>query len=473
MSIANLPSGYRQVEYIQSSGTQYVDTGFQPNGNTRVICDFQITKEYDSSRAIFGARTSGTSQVYVLFHIGTNSFRNDYYGNIETIAVTNELARMTVDKNKNVTTLDGNTQTYTAVTTSTPYNLFLFACNYTGEVRYLAYVKIYSCQIYDNGTLVRNFVPCINPSSVVGLYDTVNAKFYDNSGTGVFTAGRKVYKESEVAKLEYIESDGSQYVDTEFKPNQDSRVVMEAQPTNVVSNGYHCIFGCRGDGLLFELYKASAGSWNLTFLYGSKYTNYFTIDWSAKHTFEINKNVATVDGVSKTETTSAFQLAYNLYLGVDNNGGTPNGFTPMKIYSCQIYDNGALTRDYYPAEIEGEIGLWDAISGVLYTDGAGGTFIAGPYLAVDTPANFEQILAVYLRWEAVDCEAYKIYRNGSLIGTTTDTFYVDITAEQNTEYTYTLIAYRGATESDPTELTVYTRSGYFVIKPLIESAFFQ
>ena len=41
MSIVNLPSGYRQVEYIQSSGTQYVDTGFAPNQDTRCVLDAQ------------------------------------------------------------------------------------------------------------------------------------------------------------------------------------------------------------------------------------------------------------------------------------------------------------------------------------------------------------------------------------------------------------------------------------------------
>ena len=38
-----LPSGYTQYEYIESSGTQYIDTGFKPNQNTRTVIDFQAT----------------------------------------------------------------------------------------------------------------------------------------------------------------------------------------------------------------------------------------------------------------------------------------------------------------------------------------------------------------------------------------------------------------------------------------------
>jgi hypothetical protein len=41
--------------------------------------------------------------------------------------------------------------------------------------------KLYSCQIYDNGTLIRDYVPCLNEVGVVGLYDKVENKFYGNA----------------------------------------------------------------------------------------------------------------------------------------------------------------------------------------------------------------------------------------------------------------------------------------------------
>lgn len=34
---SRLPEGYAEVQYIQSSGTQYVDTGFKPNQDSRVL----------------------------------------------------------------------------------------------------------------------------------------------------------------------------------------------------------------------------------------------------------------------------------------------------------------------------------------------------------------------------------------------------------------------------------------------------
>ena len=50
-------------------------------------------------------------------------------------------------------------------------------------------MAVYSCQIYANGNLIRDFVPCVDFTGNAGLYDLVGGKFYGNAGTGSFTAG--------------------------------------------------------------------------------------------------------------------------------------------------------------------------------------------------------------------------------------------------------------------------------------------
>ena len=49
-----LPSGYTQVEYIESTGTQYIDTGIIPTNNTKFEMDFQLTDITPSNVAVFG-----------------------------------------------------------------------------------------------------------------------------------------------------------------------------------------------------------------------------------------------------------------------------------------------------------------------------------------------------------------------------------------------------------------------------------
>ena len=50
-------------------------------------------------------------------------------------------------------------------------------------------MRLYACKFYENGVLVRNYVPSQNPDNVIGLYDCVTKTFYSNAGTGVFTGG--------------------------------------------------------------------------------------------------------------------------------------------------------------------------------------------------------------------------------------------------------------------------------------------
>ena len=51
--------------------------------------------------------------------------------------------------------------------------------------------RIYYLKIYNSGTLVKNMLLCKNENGVIGMYDTVEKKFYNNNGTGTFIAGPK------------------------------------------------------------------------------------------------------------------------------------------------------------------------------------------------------------------------------------------------------------------------------------------
>lgn len=183
----SLPSGYTQLEYIESHGTEYFDTGFVPNSNTRVVMD--VENLATNTKAFFGARTTSSTYAYVVFVTAATTLRSDYCSatkSQETITLTSALGRYTIDKNKNVCTANGVTVTNTELEFECAYNLYLIANNNKGAVANIASVKLYSCQIYDNDTLIRDYIPCLNASGTVGLWDDVNSVFYENAGTGTF-----------------------------------------------------------------------------------------------------------------------------------------------------------------------------------------------------------------------------------------------------------------------------------------------
>ena len=72
----SLPSDYIQVEYLESTGTQYVDTGFKPNNNTRLRMDVDINST--ASHAVFSARNANYTGMYGFTVLGTSSVRSDY-----------------------------------------------------------------------------------------------------------------------------------------------------------------------------------------------------------------------------------------------------------------------------------------------------------------------------------------------------------------------------------------------------------
>lgn len=188
-NIADLPIGYTPLQYIQSNGTQYIDTGFVPNQNTRVYAEAQLALA-SAEQALFGSRVSSKANQYQFVTEGSQ-YRTDYNTACTYISSQNYGAnKFFVIKDKNFTNLNNDTTyTHAYANFSAPGNMYIFATNHNGAVNAKATAKLYVMKIYDNGTLIRHFVPCKKSNGAVGLYDVANQTFYSNAGSGSFIAG--------------------------------------------------------------------------------------------------------------------------------------------------------------------------------------------------------------------------------------------------------------------------------------------
>ena len=195
-SEAKLPNGYTQLEYIESTGTQYIDTGFIANQDTRVIIDAKFKTAPTYYAAIFGSR-NGDTQGFWLYYRPAQGLFAYRYGSTGTnyFVSADPLMQNVFDANKNKITAGGNSSTAPEDTFNCASTLYLFAVNATTSIGYTSKLTMYSCRIYDNNTIVRNYVPCINPNGKIGLYDLVNEVFYDNDGSGEFISGSVVLKD--------------------------------------------------------------------------------------------------------------------------------------------------------------------------------------------------------------------------------------------------------------------------------------
>lgn len=191
-----LPVGYQQVEYIENTGKQYIDTNFIPNQDTRIKVKI-MTKDISgmANKTVFGSRESANSKHYsvTMGNGSQNSWWTGYgTSNIGTNSYALRDTLYEIEKNKNVIILNGSVlATNESQTFTCPSNLYLFCMNQSGP-KFYSNIELYYCKIWENGVLVRNMIPCKNPSNVVGMYDTVNGVFYTNAGTGTFTAGAEI-----------------------------------------------------------------------------------------------------------------------------------------------------------------------------------------------------------------------------------------------------------------------------------------
>ena len=193
--VQGLPYGYTKLAYIQSSGTQHINTGhIISSEKMRVVIKFSYTADHSSS-SVFGSEASGVSGSgeYSMVPWGTPQF---YVGGSKSLSSAytpqlNEVCTLdiTADNGTLTQVWNGSTkssQSYTQNLNHT-YSIAIFGNNISGTVDQKSSMKLYSFQLYDNDVLVRDFVPCIKDDGTVGLYDLVGKQFYGNAGAGVFT----------------------------------------------------------------------------------------------------------------------------------------------------------------------------------------------------------------------------------------------------------------------------------------------
>lgn len=181
------PWDYQEVEYIESSGTQYINTWYIPTWNT--TCEIKFYVKSWSDGWIFWQDTTWLNESYEIFRdrvfvYGTQTARQ----NPGTNYLLNDTLYVLEHKNDKVYlnwTLD---YTFTHENFTAQYPALLFAKARGTNIEMYSSIKLYYMKIWDDWVLVRDFVPCYRTADdAIWLYDKVNKVFYTNSWTWTFT----------------------------------------------------------------------------------------------------------------------------------------------------------------------------------------------------------------------------------------------------------------------------------------------
>lgn len=384
---ASLPSGYVELEYIESTGTQYINTGFIPNQDTRAVLDIESDEAIPECH-VFGSRSGMSSDEFCVLIDAQLKWRTDYGTSQVTTNSAPRSGRILIDKNKATTTIGTVTLQNTAQTFSAGCPMYLFAINTAGSTTTFASVKLHSSQIYDNGTLVRDFTPARRVSdSAVGLYDSVNGQFYANAGSGLFLAGPNVSNGGvEVpdgyTQLEYVETDGQSYIDTGVpaRGNYDvSCDFMFTGQTNLMTPFGSC--ETTSSRAYIFVYNLKEGVW---FYDQTTYRGNTSMSVGTRYTVSIIAGCPYINGNKLLSVTQSwFVSQYTYYIMSYNSKGSPGNLTQGRIYAFSVTDGSGPKANMVPAkrDSDGAVGMYDTVRDT-FIQGTG-ALIAGPPVVVE------------------------------------------------------------------------------------------
>lgn len=209
-----VPKGYTKLQYIESTGTQYIDTNYYWKSEAvKVYMDAHITSN-SAYQSLFGneeKRADGGDRYFAIIPHGSGGSFGIYTGIGSVITVSPGVgSRFTLEcettSSKSFTakvngstvgtaTYSGTVMTYsnTPSTDASKGKIYIFSNHNSSSgaaaIQNIGGMKLYAFKMYDNGVLVRDFIPCKNSQGAIGLLDKVHDVFYPNAGSGTFTAG--------------------------------------------------------------------------------------------------------------------------------------------------------------------------------------------------------------------------------------------------------------------------------------------
>lgn len=197
-----IPDNYKRCEYLESTGTQYIDTEVLPSNNTGIDIRFRVL-QYENKEIpdqytcfIFGGESAwqGSSfdfqagkygLVYNKTKVGTEyntETLSDFNKDVHDLKIINQ--QYYFDNNFQYDLLNINTNEWNANS-----SIILFGIKRNNNIQRLDSAKIYCCKLYNGENLERNLIPCLDSNNRPCMYDTVSGQTFYNQGTGEFIAG--------------------------------------------------------------------------------------------------------------------------------------------------------------------------------------------------------------------------------------------------------------------------------------------
>ena len=364
-----LPSGYTPLAYIESSGTQWINSGIALNEATSTYtfsCRVGASTRDGYAHSFFGMASYQTGMMGI-YHYTNNNYYAFYIkgqaksptnyvipkGNIFDFYLKMDLSNNTYESKIDKDTLKSGS--FNAMTDTTTTIRVFKSDDFSG-----GYWKCYYFRIAKDNVLQVDLVPARRDSDgVIGMYDLVSRTFKTNSGSGTFIAGPELAVgkgggkslPEEYQQVEYLQMAPGQYINTGQTVAANDVTKTEAWMW-YASGNTRDLMGWSG---------AAADYWGCTA--GSAWEK--------------------VTGVSPI--TQRQKVTYNYTAttaGTYQIGALTGGYSTRTKYieQVKITIGDSLKRNLYACYRKSDMkpGMYDTVNGVFYTNAGSGEFILGP-----------------------------------------------------------------------------------------------
>ena len=406
----SMPDAY--LEYIESDGRSVIDTWVPARAGIRAQGEFMWTQMRTRSEEQYAyvepsskcERTylgsSGSDNRFFLMHEantklwyaygGENGYLQDNGANV-TVA-SGERYSFDISYLVGSQTIDFNGRRILETTSGgapdAGYNLYLFGCNYSSNPYYESKARCYGLKLWLDGTLVRDFKPCVKDGKAM-LFDAVSRKLFRPShdiavANSSMTILPLTGDERPSNYVDYVETDRTIYIDTGVIGRAGTTAEIEMQWLSG-SAGDMSLLGARKEtdtnSRLFFWHQSTGRQ--LTYGYGQfmylptdSTTATTTYSDSNRHMVEYDRTYHVRSSLSAgTQSIMAddaligefsnqndINTGLNLYLFGSNIAGTPDYLSRVRLYWLKIWQDGVLVRNYLPIRLDsGQVVLWDKV----------------------------------------------------------------------------------------------------------------
>jgi hypothetical protein len=184
-----LPEEYQEVEYLQSTGTQYLDTWITPTANMKAEVKYASNSTGQTS-GVFGASFANNT----ISIVQNNNLLNIELGKTSIGLTDDTEIHVSVLDTKNAKVYHDGVEQSGSFSSDIPNKTLTIFGRRTNETTlYYGKCKIYYTKIWKDDSVIRYYIPCYRKSdNVCGMYDIVTDTFLTNRGTGTFSKGEDI-----------------------------------------------------------------------------------------------------------------------------------------------------------------------------------------------------------------------------------------------------------------------------------------